>query len=113
MNVVFIASVVIFGTLLLGVLIAGVSGWFGRLVSREQTAAIQENDRYNPTVTLGLQIPFDGDTEEQLKAARKIAATNAATKPRWGNMRVGQMGESDQPTAFDGVRDDPVSAVKK
>ncbi len=112
MNVVFIASVIIFGTLLLGVLVAGISGWFGRLVIREQTAAIQENERYNPAATLGLQIPLDADAEEQLKAARKIAAINAAAKPRWGNVRVGQMGESDQATAFDGVRDDPVSAVK-
>jgi len=112
MNVVFIASVVVFGTLMVGVLIAGISGWFGRLVTREQTAAIQENERYNPAATLGLHIPFDGDAEEQLKAARKIAAINAAAKPRWGNVRIGQMGESDQATAFDGVRDDPVTAVK-
>ena len=47
-----------------------------------------------------------------MKAARKLAAKKAAALPRWGNMRVGQMGKSDQQTTHDGLKEDPVSAVK-
>jgi hypothetical protein len=112
MNVLFIASVVITITLILGIIIAAITSWFGRLVVREQSSAAKERGRYNAALTMGLEIPVDSEPAEQMKIARKLAAKRAASLPRWGNMRVGRMGKSDQSTAYDGVKEDPVSAVK-
>lgn len=112
MNVVFIASIIIALTLLIGIVLAAIAGWFGRLVLREQSAATNEQAQFNANLSLGLEIPVYSEEAEQMEAARKLAAKRAASLPRWGNMRVGQMGKSDQQTAHDGLQNDPVTAVK-
>jgi hypothetical protein len=112
MNVLFIASVIITITLIMGIIIAAITSWFGRLVVREQTSAAKERGRYNVALTMGLEIPVDSEPAEQMEIARKLAAKKAASLPRWGNMRAGKMGKSDQSTAYDGVKEDPVTAVK-
>ncbi|GMQ77884.1 MAG: hypothetical protein BMS9Abin02_0375 [Anaerolineae bacterium] len=112
MNVLFIASIIITITLILGIIIAAIAGWFGNLIVREGSSAAKEKGRYNAALTMGLEIPVDSDPAEQMEVARKLAAKKAASLPRWGNMRIGQMGKSNQLTAYDGVKEDPVSAVK-
>ncbi|MBK7918887.1 MAG: hypothetical protein IPJ94_22025 [Chloroflexi bacterium] len=49
-----------------------------------------------------------------MKEARQLAAKQAAATPRGGNMRIGNLREQagKQPTAFDGVKNDPLTAVK-
>ncbi len=112
MNVLFIASIIITITLILGIIIAAIISWFGGLILQENSSAAKEKGRYNAALTMGLEIPVDVDPAEQMEAARKLAAKKAASLPRWGNMRIGQMGKSNQSTAYDGVKEDPVSAVK-
>jgi hypothetical protein len=112
MNVLFIASIVITITLILGIIIAAFTSWFGRLIIQEGSSAAKERGRYNTALTMGLEIPVDSEPAEQMEVARKLAAKKAASLPRWGNMRAGRMGKSDQSTAYDGVKEDPVSAVK-
>jgi hypothetical protein len=51
--------------------------------------------------------------QEQMKAARKLAAKRAAGLPRGANMRIRPYhGEEDVTTAFDAADDDPLTAVK-
>jgi hypothetical protein len=63
-------------------------------------------------LTLGLEIPTDAEFTEQLKAARELAARRAARMPRGSNLGIGKIGPENQPTAFDGAKVDPVTAVK-
>jgi len=112
MNVIVIASIVVVATFLFGVAFAILFSWLGKTVVAEAQAAEAEKSRYNPGLTMGHKVPLTGDTEEQLAAARKIAAKQAASLPRGYNMRIGTFGDGEQPTAFDGIKTDPISAVK-
>ena len=112
MNVIVIASVIVILTVITGALIAGLFSLLGKWVLREQQASENEKARYNPAVTMGHAITIDADVETQLKEARALAAKRAATTPRGGNVRIGAFGTDKQPTAFDGVDRDPISAVK-
>lgn len=53
------------------------------------------------------------DFAVQLHEARVLAAKQAAAMPRGANMRIGRLGQADElKTAWQGVEDDPVTAVK-
>ncbi len=112
MNVIVISSIVVAITLFIGVGIAGLTIAFSRAIMREEAAVEAERDRYNLQVTMGHKITVDADIDEQLKEARTLAAKRAAVQPRGANLRIGQVGNESQPTAFDGIDNDPISAVK-
>ena len=112
MNVIVISSVVVAITLLIGAGIAGLTIAFSRAIMREEAAVEAERDKYNLQVTMGHKIAIDADTDEQLKEAKTLAAKRAAAQPRGANLGIGQLGSESQPTAFDGIKNDPISAVK-
>jgi hypothetical protein len=112
MNVIVISSIVVAITLLIGAGIAGLTIAFSRAIMREEAAAEVERDRYNLQATMGHKITVDADADEQLKEAKTLAAKRAAAQPRGANVRIGQGGSESQPTAFDGIKNDPISAVK-
>jgi hypothetical protein len=112
MNLFIVASVVITATVVAGILLALAARAFSTLVTSEQQTAQQERGNYKPALTMGHQIPFEADPMAQLKAARRLAAKQAAALPRWANMRIGQVGQDKQPTAFDGIQEDPITMVK-
>lgn len=112
MNVVFIASIVIAATLIAGIILAAAISWFGRLVVSQQDEAVKTREQFNSTLSLGLEIPVYSETEDQMEAARKLAARKAASLPRGGNMKIGQRNSETQLTAHDGLKEDPVTAVK-
>jgi len=112
MNVIVIASVVIAFTLLVGAFLAVVVRGFSGAVTKEQVAVESEKSSYNPSISMGYAIPVKSDYEEQLTAARLIAAKQAASVPRGSNAGIGSLGEDQQPTAFGGIKADPITAVK-
>jgi hypothetical protein len=68
---------------------------------------------YDPAATMGYKIQAEADPETQMKEARKLAAQKAAATPRWANVQIGpEYKQERQRTAFDGVRDDALTAVK-
>lgn len=112
--IVLIAVVIILLVLVVGGVLA--LAFTGLDKAAAQTAVtIEKQDRsYNPAITLGYKLPVQGDPETQLKEARRLAAQQAAALPRGANMRIGNLREKygKQPTAFDGVQADPITAVK-
>lgn len=112
MNVVIIGSVIVGATVLLGAILGVLFYRFSNIVTGEQRAAEMEKDRYNLALTMGYKIPVDADAEMQIKSARILAAKRAAALPRGANVRIGNVGDKMQPAAFDGISDDPLSAVR-
>jgi hypothetical protein len=112
MNVIVIASLVIAGTVLLGALLAILFRGFNRAVVSERQAADAEKAGYNQALTYGHKIPVNADTQTQMKAARKEAARRAALTPRGANVGIGQANGGAVHTAYQGMKDDPVTAVK-
>ncbi len=113
MNILTITGVVVVLTILVGALLAAVFGFAGRVVTSAQTEQEQEKSSYNPALTRGHKIPVTADVETQLKRARLIAARQAAALPRWGNMKIqGRNAVTKAPSAFKGVAQDPLTAVK-
>ena len=112
MNVIVIASVVVAAVVLLGALLAIIVRGFSRAVVKEQTTIQAERSGYNTAVTMGHAIPVSADYDVQLKVAKQLAARRAALSPRGSNLGIGSVGDDKQPTAFDGVQSDPITAVK-
>lgn len=112
MNVLSITSILITAVVIIGALLAAIIVWFSKVVSSEQKASVKEKESYNPSITLGHRIPVDAEPYTQLKAAKREAAKRAAAMPRGANMRIGQLNGGEQPTAHDGIEQDPISAVK-
>ena len=112
MNVIVIASLVVAGTVIIGALLAILFRGFNRLVVTEQHAAETERQGYNAALTYGFKIPVDADAGAQMKAARKEAARRAAALPRGANVGIAQADGSEVQTAYKGVHNDPISAVK-
>jgi len=112
MNIIVITSLVIAGTVMLGALLAVLFRGFNRAVVNEQQAAEEEKGGYNQALTYGYKIPVNADTQTQLKAAREEAARRAALTPRGANVGIGQADGDAVHTAYQGVKDDPVTAVK-
>ena len=85
---------------------------FSKVVTGELKAQEQEMRQFNSALSMGYQIPVEAGYEDQLDSARELAAKKAAITPRGANVRIGQGESEGQQTAFDGVKDDPVSAVR-
>lgn len=112
MNVIVIASLVAAGPVILGALIAIVFRAFNRAVVNEQQAVEQKMRGYNPALTYGYQIPVDADPQTQLKAARREAARRAVMMPRGANALIGQSNGGKVKSAYQGLQNDPITAVK-
>ncbi|MBK8984888.1 MAG: hypothetical protein IPM39_02220 [Chloroflexi bacterium] len=113
--IVLIAVVVILLTLVVGALLGVAVSRLDKAVVASTAGAQNQAKTYNPAVTMGHKIPVTGDYDAQMKEARQLAARQAATTPRGANMRIGNLRQEmggKQPTAFDGLKEDPVTAVK-
>ena len=109
---VLLIVVVIFLVLLVGMLLALLFSRADHVVSHTRTAMAAEEKAYNPGVTMGHKIKVQADYEEQLKQARKVAATRAAALPRGANNRIGRAGAETMAPASQGLQDDPQTAVR-
>ena len=109
---VLLIVVVIFLVLLVGLLLAFLFSRADHVVTNTRTAMVAEEKSYNPGVTLGHKIKVQADYEDQLKQARKVAATRAAALPRGANNRIGRAGEATLAPASQGLKDDPQTAVR-
>ncbi|MCA9939472.1 MAG: hypothetical protein KC418_12565 [Anaerolineales bacterium] len=113
MNLLTITGIVVVLTITVGAVLALLSGFASRQVTSVQAEQQLEQSRYNPMLTKGFKIPVNADVEEQIKQARLIAARQAAATPRWGNMKIhGQNATTKAPSAYRGVDNDPLTAVK-
>ncbi|NHZ72436.1 MAG: hypothetical protein GWP17_05070 [Aquificales bacterium] len=108
-----IAVVAILFTIIIALIIAAVIKGLDNAVIKNGGESQTKDITYNPAVTLGYNIQVDGDLDTQLKEARKLAAKQAAAMPRGANVKIGPQYKQDkQVTAFAGVNDDPITAVK-
>lgn len=112
MNIVIITSLVVAATIIIGALIAFLVFQLSKAVRKEQFAVELQRSQFNQPLTIGHKITVDANPDAQLKEARLIAAKKAASLPRNANVSIGSFGTDKQPTAFDGIATDPVSAVK-
>lgn len=112
MNVLIITSIVVTVTLAIGTGLATLFVRLSNMVVAEQEAAEKEKTSYNPGLTKGHRVTVEADYETQLSEARKLAAKKAAVTPRGANMRIGNLGAEEQPTAFDGIDEDPITTVR-
>lgn len=112
--IVLIAVVIVLLTILVSAVLALAVSQLDKAVAVGATKSENQVKSYNPAVTLGYKIPVQGDYDTQMKEARQLAAKQAAATPRGANMRIGNLREQagKQPTAFDGVKNDPLTAVK-
>jgi hypothetical protein len=111
LNVIVFFSVAVGGALIIGALFALVFRGLNRAVVSGQKALEEEQKSYSPGLTYGFKIPVAADEQAQLKAARQEAARRAAALPRGQNARIGT-GEGEVKSAYKGLADDPISAVK-
>ncbi|MCO5190600.1 MAG: hypothetical protein M9918_20705 [Anaerolineae bacterium] len=119
MNVIVLAAAIAIVTILLGFLFMVLFTRFSVAVERN-SIAIETEDRarkaVNPQATAGFAINLQGDSEEQLRQARLLAAKQAAALPRGGNLGIGRLDTTDarenKKTASKGVESDPITAVK-
>lgn len=95
-----------------GILLATATARFDATVAETREEIENKDKAYNPSLTLGYEIKTTADREEQILEARKLAAKRAATLPRGANMRIGRKGESNLQTAWKGVENDPLTAVR-
>lgn len=109
---VLLIVVVIFLVLLVGLLLAFIFSRMDRTVTATRTAMVAEEKAYNPGVTLGHKIKVQADYDEQLKQARLVAARRAAALPRGANSRIGGSGDAALATASQGLKEDPLTAVR-
>ena len=111
--VILIGVVAILLTIIVALILAAAIKGLDTAVIKSGEESQTKDRSYNPAVTLGYKIQFDGDSDAQLKEARKLAAKQAADMPRGANMQIGPQYKQDkQATAFAGVNDDPITAVK-
>jgi len=112
--ILLILVVIIMLTILIGAVLALAVTRLDKAVVSTAAAIEKQGKSYNPALTLGYKLPVQGDPDTQLKEARRIAAKQAAAMPRGANMRIGNLREQmgKQPTAYDGVKEDPITAVK-
>lgn len=111
--VILIAVVAILLTVIVALVLAVAVKGLDNAVIKSNAEMEAETRSYNPAVTLGHQVLIEGDRETQYKEARKLAAKQAAAMPRGANMQIGPQYKKDQQaTAFAGVNEDPITAVK-
>jgi hypothetical protein len=116
MSIFLIAVVAIIVIIVAGILIAQGTAVFDAAVRQNRVDIenhIATGGGYNPALTMGYEIPLNVDYETQVREARRLAAKEAATKPRGGNFGIGRLGqESELKTAWKGAEKDPITAVK-
>ncbi len=71
----------------------------------------KENGRVASTSTMGFDIP-EGDSQAQIKAARILAAKQAASMPRGANITIGSLGNPTFASLTSSLANDPWSAAK-
>lgn len=111
---VFIIVAAIGLPVLLGIVLAAVSYQADKVVA-ETKIEIESGGAaagINPRQTLGFEIPTNENREGQYLAARKLAAKQAAALPRGANMRIGRLGQANLQTAYDNIKNDPITATK-
>lgn len=113
MIVLFVVLIIML-TIVVGAVLALAITQLDKAVVTSASTLAKHDKSYNQAITLGYKIPIQDDTDAQLKEARRLAAKQAAAMPRGANMRIGSLREQNgkQPTAFDGVQEDPITAVK-
>lgn len=112
MNVFTIAGIVGILVIFLGIVLAFLFTKLSQMVVENEAALDEASSATNPNMTFGFEIPVNADLQEQLAAARRIAARRAANLPRGANMRIGRLGHSNLNTAGKAAEDDPFNAVK-
>lgn len=112
MNIFTIAGVVGLLIIFLGVALAVLFVRLSRMVTEAEMALEQSKSAFDPNVTLGHEIPVKADVQEQLSAARKLAAKRAAALPRGANMRIGRLGQPNTRGAGKAADEEPFTAVK-
>lgn len=98
--------------ILFGLLLATAVTRFDKVVADTKNEVENSDKGYNPALTLGYEIKTSADPQQQFLEARKLAAKKAAALPRGSNVRIGRDGNSMLQTAWQGVENDPMTAVK-
>jgi hypothetical protein len=111
--VILIGVVAILLTIVVALILAAAAKGLDTAVITNAESAQTKDRGYNPAATLGYQIQVDGDPAAQIKEAKILAAKQAAATPRGANVQIGpQYKQAMQRTAFDGLDNDPITAVK-
>lgn len=97
---------------LLGLGLAAGFARFDRVVEETKEEVNNKDRGYNPAQTMGYRIRTTEDVDKQIKEARLLAAKKAAATPRGANVRIGTLGNSMLKSAWQGVEDDPLTAVR-
>lgn len=112
MQIIIIAVGIVLLVLVVGIAIAGLFYRLDQMVNGAKSAVETKAKGYSPAKTMGFKIQPDAAPDVQLQEARLLAAQQAAALPRGANMRIGHAGESNLTTAYKGVKEDPMTAVK-
>ncbi len=98
--------------ILFGLIIGRATAGFDQVVVTTQLEVETKDHGFNPALTLGHRIKTDVSATEQIAQARQLAAKKAASLPRGANVRIGRLGQPKLKSAWEGVDNDPMSAVK-
>lgn len=115
MPIFLIAVVTIIVIVIAGILLAKGTAVLDQAVqqNRVEMEKSSAGNGYNMALTMGYKIPVSADYETQMQEARKLAAKKAAAMPRGANNGIGRLGQANElKTAWRGVENDPVTAVK-
>ncbi len=111
-----IGIVVILMTMGVGGVFAIAFTGFGKSIQQNENAIVEnertKNSRFNPAVTMGFEIPYKDEAETQVKAARVLAAKQAASMPRGANANIGSLGNPTFSPLAESLEKDPWSASK-
>lgn len=115
MPIFLIAVVAIIVIVIAGILLAKGTAVLDQAVqqNRVEMEKSSAGNGYNMALTMGYKIQVSADYETQIREARKLAAKKAASMPRGANNGIGRLGQANElKTAWRGVENDPVTAVK-
>jgi hypothetical protein len=115
MPIFLIAVVAIIVIVIAGILLAKGTAVLDQAVqqNRVEMEKPSTGNGYNMALTMGYKIPVSADYETQMQEARILAAQKAASMPRGANNGIGRLGQANElKTAWRGVENDPVTAVK-
>lgn len=110
--IVVIAVAAVLLPILFGLGLAAATARFDNVVAVTKDEVENKDKGFNPSLTMGFRIKTTESPEDQVKQARLLAAKKAAATPRGANMRIGRKGESDLKTAWQGAKEDPMTAAK-
>ena len=118
MPIFLIAVVAIIVIVVAGIVLAKGTAVFDQTVQQnrvemEKASTGNGGGGYNMALTIGHKISVAANYETQVREARKLSAKRAAALPRGANNGIGRLGQADElKTAWQGVEQDPVTAVK-